>query len=256
MLYDLSAVTDGLLGVVQTAWPSASLWTELGLEGPSFTPNYTGLAPDAIRNESGPQLSLFLYHVELNNAQEALFWTPQTQDGTEPSTSYIPLALNLYYLLSAFSEGNYAQEQQAMSIAMRLFHATPIISSDSTATPAWQVNVTMEHRSYDELSLLWQATTAPLRLSTVYRAAVVFVAPDASPTAPPMVTAMTATVNGSDTLTLTPADVPTADWPPGYTPPPSTTPAPTTAPPTTTPAPTTPPPTTTPAPTTSAGSPA
>jgi hypothetical protein len=39
----------------------------------------------------------------------------------------------------------------------------------------------MEHRSYDEMSQLWQATTAPLRLSVVYRAAVVFLDPDTMP---------------------------------------------------------------------------
>ena len=203
MLYDLSGVTDALLNLVQTEWPSAALWTELGLTGPSFTPTYTGLAPDAVREESGAQLSLFLYHVELNTAQESLFWEPQMQGAAQAPSSYLPLALNLYYLLSAYSVGSSAEEQQAMSIAMRLFHATPIISSDTTATPAWQVNLTMEHRSYDELSLLWQATTAPLRLGVVYRAAVVFLAPDTVPSAPPEVSTVTATVNGTDTVTVT-----------------------------------------------------
>ena len=44
--------------------------------------------------------------------------------------------------------------------------------------PAWQLTLTMEHRSYDELSRLWQATTVPLRLGVVYRAAVLFLTPD------------------------------------------------------------------------------
>jgi hypothetical protein len=43
----------------------------------------------------------------------------------------------------------------------------------------------MEHRSYDEMSQLWQATTAPMRLSVVYRAAVVFLDPDTPPAAAP-----------------------------------------------------------------------
>jgi hypothetical protein len=208
VIYDLSGVTDGLLNLVQGAWPSSSLWTELGLTGPSFTPTFTGLSPDAVRDESGPQLSLFLYHVELNSAQETLFWSPQMQGGAQAPSSYLPLALNVFYLLSAYSEGNYAEEQQGLSIAMRLFHATPIISSDTTATPAWQVNMTMEHRSYDELSLLWQATTAPLRLSVVYRAAVVFLSPDTPPAAPVAVSTLNASVNRTDTVTLTSADVP------------------------------------------------
>ena len=49
----------------------------------------------------------------------------------------------------------------------------------------WELTLTMEHRSYDELSRLWQATTAPLRMSLVYRAAVVFLDPAQPAPAPP-----------------------------------------------------------------------
>ena len=54
---------------------------------------------------------------------------------------------------------------------MRIFHANAAVRSDSTPDPAWSLTLTMEHRSYDELSRLWQATTVPLRLGAVYRAA-------------------------------------------------------------------------------------
>lgn len=210
MILDVSAVTDGLIRLVSSAWATAPLWEELGLTGPSFTPAFTGLAPDAIRKGSGPQLSLFLYHVELDNAREAAFWGPELQRADGPPTRFMPLALNLYYLLSSFSEGSYIQEQQGMSIAMRIFHAGPIVSSDTTATPAWTLNLTMERRSYDELSRLWQATTASLRLGVIYRAAVVFLTPDTPPAAAPQVKTATATVNGSDTVSATSADPPTS----------------------------------------------
>jgi hypothetical protein len=202
VFYDLSAVTDALLGAVQRAWPTAPLWSELGLAGPSFTPTFTGLPPDTLRDQSGPQLSLFLYHLELNNTHEATFWAPQMVGAAKPPTSYMPLALNLYYLLSTHSASAYAEEQQAISIAMRLFHASPIVSSDASATPAWQVNLTLENRSYDELSHLWQATTAPLRLAAVYRAAVVFLTPETAPADPMKVATVRATLNG-DTTTVT-----------------------------------------------------
>jgi len=214
VILDLSAVTDGLINVVKNAWASAPIWAELGLSGPSFTPTFTGLAPDAVRNASGPQLSLFLYHAELNNAQEATFWTSQMQNGGEPPSAYMPLALNLYYLMFGYSEGSYPEEQQAMSVAMRVFHATPTISSDTTATPAWTLTMTIERRSYDELSLLWQATTSPLRLGLVYRAAVMFLAPDPPPASPTAVATLDATFDvtgastpaAADVLTLTAAD--------------------------------------------------
>ena len=180
MIFDVSSVTDGLLGLVKSAWPTAPIWSELG-GGPTFTPNFTGLAPDAIREESGPQLSLFLYHAEPSNEREALFYRPQMQRGSGPPVEYLPLALNLYYLLSAYAEKSYAEEQQAISVALRVFHANPVVRSDTSASPLWELTLTMEHRAYDELSLLWQATTAPLRLSIVYRAAVLFIPPETPP---------------------------------------------------------------------------
>jgi Pvc16 N-terminal domain len=191
MTLDLSAVTDSLIGLVKSQWTSAPIWTEVGGSpaGPTFTPNFTGLAPDAARQEAGTQLSLYLYHVEPDNARETLFWQDQMLGTTagEP-TRFLPLALNLFYLLFAYSETSYIQEQEAMSVALRIFHANPIVRSDPGAPAPWELTLTPEHRSYDELSRLWQATTVPLRMSLVYRAAVVFIDPDARPAPGPEVT--------------------------------------------------------------------
>lgn len=186
MSFDLSAITDTLIQLVKDSWGSAPLWAELeagsppGPPTPTFTPNISGLAPDVLKTEAGAQLSLFLYHVETNNAVESMFWAPQGASGTGQPVRFLPFALNLYYLMSAFSEDNYHQEQQAMSVALRIFHANPIIRNP-TGSPPWELTLTMEHRSYDEMSQLWQATTAPLRMSVVYRAAVVFLDPDTMP---------------------------------------------------------------------------
>jgi Pvc16 N-terminal domain len=188
MTLDLSAVTDSLIGLVKSQWTTAPIWAELGgsTGGPTFTPSFTGLAPDAARQQPGTQLSMYLYHVEPDNSQEALFWQAQMLQTTagEP-TRFLPLALNLFYLLFAYSQTSYTEEQEAMSVALRIFHANPIVRSEPGASPPWELTLTMEHRSYDELSRLWQATTAPLRMSLVYRAAVVFIDPDPMPSPPP-----------------------------------------------------------------------
>src|SRR5580704_16379909 len=119
MTLDLSAVTDTLLGLVKTQWTAAPIWAEIGGSpaGPTFTPNFTGLAPDAARQEPGTQLSKYLYHAEPDNAQEALFWQAQMLDGAGEPTRFLPLALNLFYLLFAYSETSYTEEQEAMSVA-------------------------------------------------------------------------------------------------------------------------------------------
>jgi hypothetical protein len=183
MTLDLSAITDSLIGLVRSQWTTAPIWTEIGGSlAPTFTPSFTGLAPDAARQQPGPQLSMFLYHVESDSARETLFWQPQlaATPGGAP-TRFLPLALDLYYLLFAYSETNYYEEQEAMSVALRVFHANPIVRSGPGAAVPWELSLTMEHRSYDELSRLWQATTAPLRMSLVYRAAVAFIDPDPAP---------------------------------------------------------------------------
>lgn len=188
MTLDLSEVTDTLIGLVKNQWTTAPIWTEIGGSppGPTFPLTFTGLAPDAARQQPGPQLSMYLYHVEPDNAREALFWQPQMVEAAagEP-TRYLPLALHLYYLLFAYSESSYSEEQEAMSVAVRVFHTNPIVRSGPGTAVPWELSLTMEHRSYDELSRLWQATTAPLRMSLVYRAAVVFIDSDPAPVPAP-----------------------------------------------------------------------
>jgi hypothetical protein len=210
MTLDLSAVTDSLIGLVKNQWTAAPLWAEIGGSppGPTFTPTFTGLAPDVARQEPGTQLGMYLYHVEPDNARETLFWKPQILDGAagEP-TQYLPLALDLYYLLFAYSETSYIEEQEAMSVALRVFHANPILRSDPGAAVPWELTLTMEHRSYDELSRLWQATTAPLRMSLVYRAAVVFIEPETMPPPAPLTREFTV---AADAVAL-PVSIPAAD---------------------------------------------
>jgi hypothetical protein len=179
VILDLSAITDSLIGLLKDQWATAPIWAELGLGGPSFTPAFTGLAPDRLQKDNGgAQLSVFLYHVESNNAQESSQWTPDMLRSPGNPARYLPLALDLYYLVNAYSEGSYIEEQQMMSVALRIFHANGIVRSGPPSPLTWELSLTMEHRSYDELSRLWQATTAALRLGVVYRAAVLFLTPD------------------------------------------------------------------------------
>lgn len=204
MIFDLSVVTDALKRLVDTEWPNASLWTPAT---PLFAVDVTGLSPDAIRQGQGAQLSLYLYHIEESIATENLFWAAQAQSAGGPPLRYQPLALNLYYLLSAYAEGNYIQEQQAMSIAMRVFHENPVVTGIGPDGQPWEVSLALERRSYDELSRLWQATTSALRLSAVYRASVVLLAPEKTPPPGPPVRAVNLTVK-PDTVPVSPDTVP------------------------------------------------
>ena len=184
MIFDLSVVTDTLKRLIDAEWPNAPLWTPAT---PLFAVDVSGLSPDAVRQGQGAQLSLYLYHIEEDKATESLFWGAAAQSAGGPPLRYQPLALDLYYLLSVYAEGNYVHEQQAMSIAIRVFHENPVVSGVAPDGRPWQVTLTLERRSYDELSRLWQATTSALRLSAVYRASVVLLEPEQPPPpAPPV----------------------------------------------------------------------
>ena len=191
MIFDLSVVTDTLKRLIDLAWPNAPLWTPAT---PLFAVDVTGLSPDAVRQGQNAQLSMYLYHVEESKAAESLFWTARAQPAGGPPLRYQPLALDLYYLLSAYAEGNYVHEQQAMSIAMRVLHENPFVRGTSPDGQPWELSLTLERRSYDELSRLWQATTTALRLSAVYCASVVLLEPEQLPPPGPPVSVVDVTV--------------------------------------------------------------
>lgn len=176
-LLDLSTVTDVLTGMLTDCVQKSPV-----LKQNPFTINITGLAPDAVRDGGECQLSFYLFHVDQDKFQRNL------QPGTPiPPNSipinYQPLALNLYYLLTAYSKADYHQEQQAMSVALRCFYEHPIVKTtvvlNGQNVPN-EFSLTMELESNDELSRMWQASTVAMRLSVAYRVSVVLISPEAT----------------------------------------------------------------------------
>jgi hypothetical protein len=119
-------------------------------------------------------LSLYLLHVSRDP-----YWrnTPVQGQRAQLNTSQ-PLSLNLSYLLTSYSEKNWHMEQYLMSVALAYFHANPIYKS-ATA----EFTVTVEADSIEEMSRLWQAITVPIRLSSMFRVAIVFLTPEEPPVA-------------------------------------------------------------------------
>jgi hypothetical protein len=93
---------------------------------------------------------------------------------------YQPMALNLYYLLSAYARGNYIQEQQAMSIALKCLYEHTLLKDVVLAKdgrPKGYFTLTMETQSSGEIAALWQSFSVPNRLCAIYRMSVVFLQP-------------------------------------------------------------------------------
>jgi Pvc16 N-terminal domain len=217
-LLDLSIVTDQLLDHLRKAKDDSALWEEEPTAATGASPSddevpagdqtpqtefnivFTGQPPDAARELAGTcKVSLYLFHVAADKFYRNTFpadWRAMEPEALEDSKNLVkkgetrarqgaqqPLALTLYYLLSAHSD-SYIQEQQAMSIALKCFHDRSVVTAfvPMTAPTPKRPNeftITLEAQSIDEIGRLWQSMASALRLSAVYRASVIFLEPKA-----------------------------------------------------------------------------
>ncbi len=196
---DLSIVTELLIKTIDDYWPSSALWSTLFSDA-FFKPTVSGLTPEAVRTGDGCQLTVSLIHIEPSKSQRNFVYPPAVPspppNPPPPRAQKIPalpLGLELYYFATAYSSGNYQQEQQAMSIVMNCFHQNPVIRKtivfpgSPAETTQEEFTLTMEIESVDSISRLWQAITSPFRLSLMYRVGVVFLTPPAPPPLAPQV---------------------------------------------------------------------
>jgi hypothetical protein len=206
-LLDLSIVTDYLLKLLNDAKTNTQLWNEeptapagtpSGINpGQSFNIEISGNPPDTLRDGAGCQLSMYLFHLAADKFQRnAPVTGPYTNTRTRQNVTRVPtipaqpLSLELYYILTAYAQGDnsYIQEQQAMSIALKCFHENPIVRPTVPVDGRQEeFCLTMEVEPADKFGMLWQAMTVSLRLAVLYKVSVVFIEPPAPPPlAPPV----------------------------------------------------------------------
>jgi len=170
---DLASITDTLIGLLRQAITNSPLWT-LQVHGQTIKPfniEVSGAMPAVDRNKADCVLSLYLLHVSRDP-----YWRNSPPQGALARTNPAqPLSLNLSYLLTAYADANFWHEQQAMSIALNCFHENPIYKGNSE-----EFTITVEADTIEEMSRLWQAITVPIRLSSLFRVAVVFLQPSAT----------------------------------------------------------------------------
>ncbi len=176
-LLDLSAVTDELIRRLRACVQDSLLWDQT----PRFGIEVSGLPPDALTMRDGCQLSLYLFHVTPDRFQRnAPVTGPFSPTGATrvPPLPAQPLSLDLYYLLTAYSAGDYVQEQRAMSIALKCLYESAQVDFPANGDgAAAKFFLTLEVETVDEIGRFWQATTSPLRLGAIYRVSVIFIRP-------------------------------------------------------------------------------
>lgn len=220
-LLDLSLVTGLLTQTLSNYWDAAPLWATLS-PGSNFTHTISGMTPDEARQTTaggGCQVTVSLIHIEPSkfNRNFVAWSNPADPVGSNPPPPRaqlipaLPLALDLYYFVSAWSDAtpptSSIQEQQAISIVLNCFHQNPIVrtnvpfTSPPQSTPE-EFTLTMEIESVDSISRFWQATTMPFRLSVMYRVAVVVLTPPAPPALAKQVSRFSLTVDPAPPASL------------------------------------------------------
>ena len=134
---------------------------------------------------TGRQLNLFLYQSQVNAAFRNSEIPQQAKSG---ETGIPPLALNLYYMITAYGEEQRMDEEVAshhlLGRAMSTLHDHPLLGADEIKNALdgndlyrqiERVRFTLQPMAVDEISKLWSAFQTPCRLSAFYEAAVVLI---------------------------------------------------------------------------------
>lgn len=144
----------------------------------------TTLPIDRIRNGESPQnqLNLFLYHTEPNQAYRNMDLPNRVRPG---ETASPPLALDLYYLLTAYGEGDSELVAHALlGTAMQILHDHPVLGReeirDALAASELDVQferlrVTPQPLSLEDISRIWAGGQSEYRLSAAYHVSVVLI---------------------------------------------------------------------------------
>lgn len=189
------------------------------------TPSVTIASPDTIIGSDGAetsQLNLFLHRVTPNAG-----WSNEqlpSRDGSGRNRlRNPPLALDLHFLLSAYSPTDLHREI-LLGFGMQLLHETPVIGRQAIrdrlevsglelenrpaalralvdtglAEQIEQLRITPEYLNTEEMSKLWTATTARYRPSATYHVSVVLIEAEEPSVAPLPVLSRGPLVNGRE----------------------------------------------------------
>ena len=151
------------------------------------------------------QLNLFLYLISPNAAWRNQDMPGRTRSGEVASP---PLALNLFYLISAYGRDNDVQQpfsQLLLGQTMSALYDHPLLGHDEIASALpgndlgdqpERVRITLQPLSIEEISKLWAGFQMQYRLSVAYEVAVVLIDPASRVRAAPPVLARGPTGTG------------------------------------------------------------
>ena len=174
----IATVTATLRNLLDGGLNDPDFQTISGITGAALTTRPPDIARDGERN----QLNLFLYHTRPN----AAFRNADLPFQVRPGETVPPaLALDLFYLVTAYGQGNDDQlGHRLLGMAMSRFHDHALLSQDEIEAAMLnttlheqieRIRITPHPMNIDEMSKLWTAFQTEYRASTAYQVSVVLI---------------------------------------------------------------------------------
>jgi hypothetical protein len=168
----IAAVTETLRRILDTGINSVISGTTV-----------TAKPPDKARNGiTTNQVNLFLYQTEVNAAWRNMDIPRQVRPG---ETGRPPLALNLYYLITAYGESDEdSRAHRLLGLGMGLLHDHTLLGAgeiESALADAdlheqvERVRITFQPLNIEEMSKLWTTFQTQYRISAAYQVALVLI---------------------------------------------------------------------------------
>jgi hypothetical protein len=124
-------------------------------------------------------ITLYLYRITVNEHSR------QTRRAAAPPDSFVPLGLDLHYLLSAWAP-NPLDEQVTLAWAIRQLHQYPVLDASALSPEAgWSsdevIQIVPSELSTEDIMRIWDALDPDYRISVSYVARLVRLDPDQEP---------------------------------------------------------------------------
>ncbi len=162
----LKEITETIIVEIQKAVDDTNNW-----------PPALKVLPELLRDQQNG-IGFYLFH-----AQESSHYKNFPAPGNDiPPVNYTPMALKLFYQLSANStndddEEDAYDEQNLMSVAMKALHDHSEIKATTTGKKI-NIKITLQTLTPSESVQYWAAVESPVRLSAYYEVSVVFLEPE------------------------------------------------------------------------------
>lgn len=139
--------------------------------------NTVKVLPELLRNDD-LGVGFYLFHA-IENPHYKNYPSPGKDN---PPVSFTPMALNLFYQLSAnwkeSGKEDAFEEQRLMSIAMKTLHDNPVMTSTNIGGKKINIKITLQSLTPSESVQYWAAAESPVRLSSYYEVSAVFLEPE------------------------------------------------------------------------------